>query len=120
MSNEIKLKNDLLTDKYTEVYYEEGKNNAGTPTYFGVINKDKQVLAKIAFQDGAIKEYGVNGVANEDVISMVIARLEHWQTTEFKCRENACAITKLEEALMWLRKRTVSRENRGVEGTHKI
>ena len=26
------------------------------------------------------------------------------------------AITKLEEALLWLRKRTMGRENRGVEG----
>ena len=30
------------------------------------------------------------------------------------------AITKLEEALMWLRKRTMGRENRGVEGTNKV
>lgn len=39
---------------------------------------------------------------------------------EFKCRENACAITKIEEALLWLRKRTMGRENRSVEGTHEV
>lgn len=33
------------------------------------------------------------------------------------CRENAIAITKLDEALMWLGKRTKDREKRGVEGT---
>jgi hypothetical protein len=60
---------------------------------------------------------GVNGVFNQDLIGMVICRLEHFQNSDFKCRENAMAITKLEEALMWLRKRTVNREKRGVLGT---
>jgi len=57
---------------------------------------------------------------NEDLICMVIDRLEHFQNSEFACRENALAITKLEEALLWLRKRTMSREQRGVEGTHIV
>jgi hypothetical protein len=33
------------------------------------------------------------------------------------CRENAIVITKLEESLMWLNKRTADRQARGVEGT---
>lgn len=80
----------------------------------------EEVLAIINFQEGAIKECGVNGVCNEDLISMVIERLESFQNSEFKCRENALAITKLEEALLWLRKRTIQRELRGVEGTHIV
>ena len=47
-------------------------------------------------------------------------RLEHFQNSEFRCRENALAITALEEALLWLRKRTMGRERRGVEGTHIV
>jgi len=78
------------------------------------------VLSEIHFQEGPIKECGVNGVCNEDLLVMVIRRLEGFQNSEFKCRENACAITKLEEALLWLRKRTMGRENRGVEGTHTV
>jgi hypothetical protein len=35
---------------------------------------------------------------------------------KFPCRENSIAITKLEEALMWLNKRTADRVKRGVEG----
>lgn len=69
---------------------------------------------------GAIKEHGVNGVANEDLIVMVIDRLNSFQESQFKCRENAIAITKLEEALLWLRKRTTDRERRNVEGTHNV
>lgn len=112
---------DLITQKYTFVTYTGGKNNIKEPTNFKVKkSEDNSELAIIKFQDGAIKEHGVNGIMNEDLIAMVLTRLNFWQTTQFKCRENACAITKLEEALMWLRKRTIGREIRGVEGTHKV
>jgi hypothetical protein len=37
---------------------------------------------------------------------------------KFPCRENSVATTKLEEALMWLEKRTANRKKRGVEGKH--
>lgn len=77
-------------------------------------------LVEISFQNGPIKENGVNGCQNEDLIAIIIDRLEGFQNTEFKCRENAIAITKLEEALMWLEKRTANRIARGVEGTNKI
>ncbi|AQN32530.1 hypothetical protein BCP12_118 [Bacillus phage BCP12] len=50
---------------------------------------------------------------------MILTRLQFFQNTKFACRENAMAITKLEEALMWLNKRTTDRRNRGVEGTYK-
>lgn len=115
------LKMDLLTNKYTKVMVEnEYQYNA--PHRFLVVDaKDEdKTLATIHFQEGPIKEAGVNGVANEDLINMVICRLQHFQDSEFNCKENACAITKLEEALLWLRKRTMARENRGVEGTHKV
>lgn len=63
-----------------------------------------------------------NGAFVETVISAIIQRIEYYQTAsegKFKCRENAIAITKLEEALLWLNKRTMDRENRQVEGTHQ-
>ena len=62
----------------------------------------------------------MNGCANEDLLIMVIRRLEGFQNSEFKCRENALALTHIEEALLWLRKRTMGREARGVEGTHTV
>ena len=120
MPNIELLENDLITRKYTSILFYEGKNN-NAPTNFVVIkSEDNSEIQTIKFQDGAIKEKGVNGVMNEDLIAMIIARLSYFQTTDFKCRENACAITKLEEALMWLRKRTINREKRGVEGTHTV
>ena len=118
-----KLEHDLLTSKHTEVCHEEGmKYNA--PHSFEVWpaeydkNSFRELLLRVHFQEGPIKERGVNGVFMEDLIAMCICRLEYFQKSEFKCRENALAITKLEEALLWLRKRTMGREQRGVEGTY--
>jgi len=113
-----KLEHDLLTSKYTEVYHED-EMKYNVPHKFTVVASGKQgILSDIHFQEGPIKECGVNGVMNEDLIAMVVIRLEHFQKSEFSCRDNAMAITKLEEAMLWLRKRTMARENRGVEGTH--
>lgn len=58
------------------------------------------------------------GTTNEAVIEMLIDRLTYLQG-KFPCKENACAITHLEEALMWLEKRTIKRVKQGVEGKHK-
>ena len=74
----------------------------------------------IAFQKGPIKESGVNGCHNEDLLTIVLHRLNGFQSSEFRCRENAIAITKIEEALLWLGKRTSDREARNVEGTHAV
>lgn len=113
------LKSDLTTSKYTKVLFDDNYELA--PNRFEVRKSENDELLNIVkFQNGAIKETGVNGVMGEDLIAMVIRRLECFQQTQFKCRENAVAITKLEEALMWLRKRTNGRELKGIEGTHNI
>jgi hypothetical protein len=71
----------------------------------------------IGFQNGAIKESGVNGITQEALLAIVIDRLRSFQQGPFSCRENAIALTHIEEALMWLQRRTVARIKRGVEGT---
>lgn len=60
-----------------------------------------------------------NGAFVEGVIRAALGRIQHYQSTKFACRENALAITKLEEALHWLNHRTADREARDVEGTHQ-
>ena len=58
-----------------------------------------------------------DGTTNEEVLEVLIDRMRFLQT-KFPCRENAIVITKLEESLMWLNKRTADRAARGVEGKH--
>lgn len=72
------------------------------------------------FQNGPIGEVGVNGLTNEALLAIVMDRLAYFQEGKYKCRENALAATKIEEALMWLHARTMGRLQRGVEGTHIV
>lgn len=58
-----------------------------------------------------------NGTTLEELLSVGIERLTDLNN-RFGCRENSLAITKMQEALMWLNKRTEDREARGVEGKH--
>jgi hypothetical protein len=76
----------------------------------------------IDWQDGPLRVDGdrlePNGAFVEGIIEAAIGRLEFYNSTEFRCRENSLAITHLEEALHWCQARTADREQRGVEGTH--
>lgn len=68
---------------------------------------------------GPVKEFGVNGCHQEDLLEIVIDRLKSFQSGKFSCRENAIALTKLEEAMRWLNHRTKDRQQQGVEGANK-
>lgn len=78
----------------------------------------------IDWQDGplgrGIDRKPANGAFVETVIRAVLQRIEYYQNSKFKCRENALAVTKLEEALHWLNSRTQKREIQAVEGTHAV
>ena len=73
----------------------------------------------IRFQNGPIQEAGVNGISNEALLAIVEDRLLGFQSGQYACRENAIALTKLQEVMMWLQKRTRDRMVRGVEGTNQ-
>jgi hypothetical protein len=74
----------------------------------------------ISFQHGPVKEFGANGITQEALLAIVLDRLRSFQRSRFSCRENAVAITKIEEGMMWLHKRTLDRVRKGVEGTHGV
>ena len=91
------------------------------PDGFREVGQDEVYAASygsLVFQHGPIKEVGVNGTTIEVVIDALVNRLEGFQRGEFKSRENALAITHLQEAQNWLYKRTRDRQKRGVEGTN--
>lgn len=69
-------------------------------------NKPGQVTELITVNDGT---------TNEELLAVLIDRMNYLQG-KFPCRENAIVITKLEESLMWLNKRTEDRKARNVEG----
>lgn len=73
---------------------------------------------ELLFQNGPINEVGVNGITQEVLLAIVADRLRSFQAGPYACRENALALTKIEEALHWLQQRTIARMRRGVEGTN--
>lgn len=102
-----------------------GKEIGGIKVPFGV---------NIRFQNGPVSTpETMNGITNEALVAVVIDRMRGFQFQRkedgtfdeskrgtYACKENACALTHLEEALMWLQKRTRDRMARGVEGTIKV
>lgn len=124
----VEMYDTLSNHKYTSIFHEEQiENNA--PHHFFIVDKASAVnrenfnpiiLGSIDFQNGPILTSGVNGVMGENLIAICIKRLEYFQNSDFATKENAMALTKLQEAMMWLQKRTSDRELREVEGTHNI
>ena len=88
------------------------------PAYGVEINHAENSIT-FKLQNGPIKENGVNGCQVDTMIDcarQIIAGLNQ----KFPCRENSCAITKLDEAMQWLQWRTRDRLDRGVEGFNKV
>lgn len=83
------------------------------------LNQVIQFIEKEPVSEGSMLLKTVNdGTTNEDVLAVLINRMEYLQD-KAPCRENAIVIAKLEEALMWLNKRTMDRKARQVEGTRR-
>lgn len=59
------------------------------------------------------------GVFTETLIQAAKQYLETVNKGEMATRETSMAITKLDEALMWINKRAEDRQNRGVQGTYQ-
>lgn len=113
---------ELVSDKHasTNVYGTQARTIGGARIQYNITNKSQdRLLASLKFQDGPIKEAGVNGVMIEDLLTIVIDRLKGFQAGPYACKENAVALSKVELALIILNDRTKEREARGVEGTHK-
>lgn len=89
--------------------YELASFEGGTP-------QTLQFIEKVPTAGGSNELVTVNdGTTNEEVLRVLIDRLQYLNG-KFPCRENAIVITKLEESLMWLNKRTDDRRARNVEG----
>lgn len=124
MQHKLNGLNEVLNIRVTD---EPGAGNAchrykidgPVKDWGGGIGKVPEFQCDIKFQNGPIAEAGVNGISNEALLAVVIDRLEGFQSGQYKCRENAIALTKLEEAMHWLQHRTRARLARGVEGTSK-
>lgn len=83
------------------------------------LNQRIQFIEKEPVEGGAQGQMRTvrDGTTNEEVLKVLIDRIQSLNA-KFPCRENSIVLTKLEESLMWLEKRTADRKARGVEGKH--
>lgn len=80
---------------------------------------DAFIFAEIFFQEGPVKERGVNGVTSEALLAILIHRTNHLNNL-FPCDENATALAGMKQALEAFESRTMNRISRGVEGQNKL
>ena len=79
-------------------------------------NDELVEVCNLNFQNGGLKEVGANGITDQALIAVVLDRVRGFNGGQFRCRENSMIITKLEEAMLWMEKRSNDRARRGVEG----
>lgn len=120
-----KLSTIQKREKLNDVFAADEKGPGGAyHEYHVVINdgNEKDVahdVVAIKFQKGPRKDDGsIHGVLDTDLLEMVRHRLQSFQKGEFATRENACALTHIEEALMWMNRRVEDRIERQVLGTN--
>jgi hypothetical protein len=99
----------------------DAPGSGGAHHHYAVdVDGSEEYGVDIRFQNGPIGEVGANGVTNEALLAIVADRLRSFQEGPYRCKENACALTHIEEALHWLHARTLSRMCRGIEGTSGV
>lgn len=114
-----KLNTIQKRNKLNVVYGLDGKGNGNAYHQYVVrdINNEDIDICLLNFQNGGRNiEGSEHGLTAEDLLEICRHRLQCFQTSEYACRENAVALTHIEEALMWLNRRTEDRAERNVLG----
>ena len=98
---------------------EAGNGGANHKYLISSADESADVYAVIQFQNGARKlPESIHGVLDTDLLEIVRHRLQAFQKGQFATRENAVALTHIEEALLWMNKRVEDRIERNVLGTN--
>ena len=116
-----KLSTIQKREKLNDVYAVDEKGNGGANHRYSISSASEPsvILTEIQFQNGARKlPDSIHGVLDVDLLEIVRDRLKGFQSGEYACRENACALTHIEEALMWMNRRVEGRIERNVLGTN--
>lgn len=117
----IKLSTIQKREKLNEVFAIDEKGNGGANHLYHIdigLSDGYIDTIQIPFQNGARKEENsIHGVIDTDLLEIVRHRLQCFQQGDFATRENAIALTHIEEALLWMNKRVEDRIERNVLGT---
>jgi len=122
----MKLNTIQKREKLNTVFAEGEKGNGNAyhtyTIHFETLRTDNEKpvpCSVIEFQNGPRKHPdSIHGVLDTDLLEIVRHRLQCFQAGEFSTRENAIALTHIEEALLWMNKRVEDRIERNVLGTN--
>lgn len=116
-----KLSTIQKREKLNVVYAVDEKGNGGANHKYIItdIEEHSSNDVVIQFQNGARKlEDSIQGILDTDLLEIVRHRLQCFQKGAFATRDNAVALTHIEEALMWMNRRVEDRIEREVLGTN--
>jgi hypothetical protein len=81
--------------------------------------RPNKMVSTIEFQNGPRNlENSTIGVIDTDLLEIVRHRLQSFHAGPYSSRENAVALTHIEDALLWLNRRVEDRIERRVLGTN--
>lgn len=113
--NRIQKNNNL-----NEVFVMDKANIINNGHHFYSIHM-RTIGIDLLFQDGPRNVEGsTRGILDTDLLEIVRHRLQSFQDGPYATRENAMALTHLEETLLWLNKRVEDRVEKTTLGTNKI
>jgi len=117
----MKLVNELqLPGGPVEITCEDA-TNFGTKHHFEVVETATgKSLSRIDFQEGPVKEAGVNGVQDYHLLQIIRERLVNSINSKYTTHELELALDYVEAAIMQLNKRTVARQLAKKEGTSQV
>lgn len=111
------MKNPKLIETITE------KSTYLVPTYKvtneGLVDNGDEFITFCKGNKEDESLFRQSGYFTETLIAVAKRYLEENNVGELASRETSTAVTKLDEALMWLNKRAEDRQLRGVQGTYK-
>jgi len=115
----MKLNRIQKRENLNTVFTADEKGNGGAHHSYIIDLQDGSKEVYVQFQNGARKlDDSIHGVLDTDLLEIVRHRLQCFQQGDFSSRENAIALTHIEEALMWMNRRTEDRIERNVLGTN--
>lgn len=109
----------ISTMRNTGISVHGDRNEGGEFVTYTIHDKKNpsEDVGILCFQNGPVKEKGVNGVTIEDLLEICIHRLTCFQTGPYACSSNEQAADFIKLALGRLDSRTAERMKRNVEGT---
>lgn len=113
-------KGNELDDALTIRAYDRPNQPGGACHSYEIVDRNRPWSCSLSFQDGPVKESGVNGISIESLLAICIDRLEGFQSGPYATSGNGIALSNLRSALDELKARTKNRQARGVEGTSAL